>query len=221
MWPTPPSSPRSAVAPSDENHAAEPDPRRLFDSPLTIVMADGVKAKARAIAQASPHPSTSAAVSVPIDASRCVDVTDSDDELVPSREQEAREPRMAHKPTVAIVNDRAAHESNVVLDTVDAPNTPQAHRGLESGGARYDFCKYMRAGRPRRAMTWRGLRSQHAGGVARLDLSRTVKYLSTVLTKGSQYSLMTIPMPCLQGRKSSCQWIGVRNSTLRLHKEEV
>ena len=166
MWPTPPSSPRSAVAPFDENHAAEPDPRRLFDSPLTIVTADGVKAKAKGIAQTSPHPSTSAAPSVSIDASRCVDVTDSDDELVPCREHGARAPRMAHKPTEAIVNDHAAHESHVELDTVEAPNTPQAHRGSESGGARCDLCTYMRARRPSRAMTWRGLRSQHAGRVA-------------------------------------------------------
>ena len=96
-WPTPPSSPRRASAPSDKARTAERERERArereggrehearrVNSPLIVVADETVEP----IAQTPPHasPSAGAAVallSVSIDASCRVDVTDVGDEPVP------------------------------------------------------------------------------------------------------------------------------------------
>jgi hypothetical protein len=151
MWPTPPSSPRHIIAPFiapfDERHAAESGPRRRLDS-LLVVAADGVEAKVEVITQAPPHASTSAVLSASLDASCCVDVTDSDDELVPyadsssaaaRREKRPQERRTLSvtegKPTVAVVGDRVSTGPHApALGTVDAPSRLHVHRASEATG---------------------------------------------------------------------------------------
>ncbi len=120
--------------------AFESGSRRPAVSPL-VVAADGVEAEADDLTKNPRHVSTSAVLSVSIDASCCVDVADSDDELVPyaessttvtRREQRAQERRTADKSTVA-VSDRVAYPPHALaLGTVDAASTLRANRASEA-----------------------------------------------------------------------------------------
>ncbi len=224
MWPTPPSSPRHIIAPViepfDENHAAESGPRRPVDS-LLVVAADGVEAKAEVITQAPPHTSTSAVLCASLDASCCVDVTDSDDELVPyaesyaaRREKRARERLTAGKPTVAVVSDRVAHQPHApALGTVDAPSTLHGHGAYEATGVltKTDV-PYSCSTKPCIVIGYTAHDARFALTACQCPLSLAEEILSNTCT---------VPTLCLQVPKSSCHSVGVRNSTLRLHKEEA
>jgi hypothetical protein len=147
-WLTPPSSPRRAVAASDESNVADWDRRGPVDSPL-VTAADGVEAEADAWAyivtqNTPPHSSKLAVLPVSIDVSCFVDAIDSDEEPAPRFdssdaaaccEQPAQERlTAARKRTVAVVSDRVAHQSPAPALDIDAPNNLRAGPAGQSAG---------------------------------------------------------------------------------------